>query len=109
MGLGDLVPPGDGVTTKHNEDLADIRRALQSHRLLEGEHDTFSEWEEWVEQEDSRSLSPKQREWLQRALARSNEDRAPTAENLYSRGLVKAAAFAPLDSIPKALKPPGRT
>lgn len=98
------------MTQRHDEDVADLEKVLDSKHLKDGEEATFTRMLEWVSEEESRSLSEKQRDWLQKALARSKEDRAG-AENLFSRGVVAPAAYAPLDELlakKGPLRPPPR-
>ena len=101
------------MTKNHDQDLEDLTKVLDSPHLKAGEFDAFTEMVKWVdvEGEEQRSLSAKQREWLQRALARSNEDRQEAPSNLFSSGRVGPGKFAPMDkllSVKGPLKPPPR-
>lgn len=79
---------------------------LVDYELPDVEATAFDSMREWIEHRDGRSLSPKQREWVERVCDREGVDKTPVSKRKpVPRG--REVPIAPvLQNLPK--KPPGR-
>lgn len=79
---------------------------LVDYELPEAESAAFDSMREWIEHRDGRTLSPKQREWVERVCDREGVNKTPERlRKPVPRG--REVALAPvLIHLPK--KPPGR-